>query len=189
MRGVLMHDARAQGVHDQLMRWADEAQWIFQEGPSIGDSVGQVKFWRRGRLEEGRVEASVDVDLGQVVAHSADQLDAPMPELKGRNGYPVLARQVACTWHVCPPVLSANAKERKKPVKDSDKGSNKERTRLKRSSKARIKVKRKWLMTFLCTKSREGGLWLLWRSRGSWSWQGKSCVKWGRVPLWWTGSR
>ena len=137
--GVLMHDARAQGVHDQLMRWADEAQWIFQEGPSIGDSVGQVKFWRRGRLEEGRVEASIDVDLGLVVAHSADQLDAPMPELKGGDGYPVPARQVACTWHVCPPVLAANARERKKLVKDSDKGNNKDKGKDKEKAQGKDK--------------------------------------------------
>lgn len=127
--GVLMDDARVQGVRDQLMRWSGEAQWVFERSPSIGDSVGQVRVWRGGRLEDMQIEEADSVDLGQVVANSADELDASMPDLKGENDYPFLARQVFCTWHVVPPVLAGKAKERKMPGEGKDKRKDKSKDR------------------------------------------------------------
>lgn len=123
--GLKLDENRAVEVFDRLHFWMESAPWKLYLQPKLGDIVGQVRFWIRGRLtDDFKVLPSTNKALGEAIAQSAGELDAPRPPLPEGGDLPqLLAHQVRCLWTVVAPVLASNAKEILKPaIGDADPG-------------------------------------------------------------------
>lgn len=113
--GVRLSGSRADEVLARLTRWAEGAEWRLAPAPMLGDASGKVSLWQDGKLVDGEVRPSADVDLGSVTAESAHELTAQRPETRNIGSLP-LAHELRCTWTVAAPLLAANAKEERRPV-------------------------------------------------------------------------
>ena len=119
--GVRLDGDRAREVHSRLDRWSRAARWELSASPVLGDVAGEAFVWRKGRLNEIRVQSEYRVDLGDLVAESADRLDAaPHPALPFAGDMPEPAHDIVYEWRVRAPALAANAK----PVLSSFNGKN-----------------------------------------------------------------
>lgn len=114
--GVRLSGSRADEVLARLTRWADGAEWRLAAAPTLGDASGKVVLWQGGRLVDGVVHSSADVDLGTVIASSAHELMAERPATPNTGSLPRLAHELRCTWTVAAPLLAAKAKEVRRPV-------------------------------------------------------------------------
>jgi cardiolipin synthase len=113
--GLLMQDGRALDVHRVLNTWAEQANWELRMQPSIGDVVGLAKVWRGQKLEDMEIKEVETVDLGTVVAASAEDLAAAVPVWPQASGVTKPARQLRCKWRVEAPVLAPKADEVRRP--------------------------------------------------------------------------
>jgi cardiolipin synthase len=119
--GVRLSGSRADEVLARLTRWADGAEWRLAAAPTLGDASGKVTLWQGGRLVDGVVHPSADVDLGTVTASSAHELMAQRPATPNTGSLPRLAHELRCTWLVAAPLLAAEAKEVRRPVDGEEK--------------------------------------------------------------------
>ena len=110
--GVTLNGDCALEVRERLLGWSDVAHWELLASPVIGDLSGAARIWQDSRLELTNVKAEACIDLGTVIAESADELDdtAPPPLPPGGN-MPELAYEVVYEWRVQAPVLAANSKQ------------------------------------------------------------------------------
>lgn len=118
--GVRLSDGRAQEVLERLEGWRGAAAWRLDPKPRLGALSGAVMLWQRGQLVEAEIKASIDVDLGAVMAASAASLEAPRPALSENGELPRLAHELRCTWQVVAPTLASKAKERRRPAEGKD---------------------------------------------------------------------
>lgn len=118
--GVRLADGRAQEVFERLMGWSGVAAWRLESKPRLGALSGRVMLWQRGKLVDAEINASLDINLGEVTAASAAVLEAPRPALPANGEPPRLAHEIHCTWQVVAPTLAAKAKERLRPAAAKD---------------------------------------------------------------------
>ncbi len=116
--GVRLDDHRAEFLHKCLRDWETQAPWELYPEPALGEIDGEIIVWMAGEFQNKKVEVSSDLELDNIVADSADDLERPMPPLEKPKGpLPRMAHKLRCHWTVTPPVLHPKAKEYKKPVK------------------------------------------------------------------------
>ncbi len=117
--GVRLSGSRAGEVLERLTRWAEGAPARLVPAPTLGEASGWVKLWHDGKLVDGEVSPSLDVDLGTVLATSAHELSSPRPPLPPAKGLPRLAHELRWTWTVVAPELAPKAVElRRAPQSD-----------------------------------------------------------------------
>jgi cardiolipin synthase len=119
--GVRLSGSRADEVLARLTRWAEGAEWRLAAAPTLGDASGKVTLWQGGKLVDGEVRPSADVDLGTVTASSAHELMAQRPAAPNTGSLPRLAHELRCTWTVAAPLLAAKAKEVRRPIDGEEK--------------------------------------------------------------------
>lgn len=117
--GVRLRGGRADEILLRLSRWQSMASWQLFPKPRLGDVVGVAKLWRGVQFDDVEVCPEKDVYLGNVIADSAEALQAPRPDLPKESGLS-LAHQLKCAWTVSAPVLAAKSKEQKRQGKDED---------------------------------------------------------------------
>ena len=119
--GVRLTGGRAAEVRSRLTRWAEGAEWRLAVAPMLGDASGKVMLWQRGKLLDGVVQPSVDVELGTVTASSAHELMAQRPVVPSAGQISRLGHELRCTWAVVPPLLAPKAKEVLQPTEGKEK--------------------------------------------------------------------
>lgn len=112
--GVHLSDGRAQEVFERLEGWHYAAAWRLDPMPRLGTLSGAVRLWQGEQLVDANIKASIDVDLGKVVAASATTLEAPRPAIFEKGELPRLAHELRCTWLVVAPTLAPKAKEQRR---------------------------------------------------------------------------
>ena len=73
--GVTLNGERALEVQERLLGWSDVAHWELLASPVIGGLSGEARVWQDSQLEETNIKAESHIDLGTVIAESADKLD------------------------------------------------------------------------------------------------------------------
>ncbi len=119
--GVRLTGSRAAELLARLTRWAEGAEWRLAAAPTLGDASGKVLLWQGGKLVDGEVRPSADVDLGTVTASSAHELVAQRPATPSTGSVPRLAHELRCTWTVAAPLLASKAKEVRRPIDGEEK--------------------------------------------------------------------
>ncbi len=104
--GVLLDQARASDLHRLLEHWVDLAPYEFALSRKLADG-GRSVILTNGKPVQHEIPAMVTLDLGTVVAPSADEMtatpDPPIPQ-------DVLAQAIHARWTVEPPVLGPKAR-------------------------------------------------------------------------------
>lgn len=113
--GLSLSDERANGVRQVLESWVASAVWELQLQPLLGDAAGVVRVWRAGKLEDQEIREVDSVDLGTVVAESADDLASAQPTASPMGPASSFAKKMRLTWRVEPPVLAPKAEEVRRP--------------------------------------------------------------------------
>jgi cardiolipin synthase len=119
--GIRITGNRASEVLERLDRWAEGSEWRLATAPTLGDASGKVMVWQGGKLVDGEIRPTADVDLGTVTATSAHELIAQRPATPNTGSLPRLAHELRCTWTVVPPLLAPKAKEVPMPVDGEEK--------------------------------------------------------------------
>lgn len=94
--GAVLEGARAGVVNAELAAWAEGAPFALETGLRIGDVRGKVKLWGGRSLDDVEVDEVRELDLGRIVAPSAERLDATPPLPAPRPGK--LAHRTVTRW-------------------------------------------------------------------------------------------
>lgn len=121
--GVRLTGERVRELERRLVVWSQRAPWRLDLTPELGAIRGNAHVWVGGELREVKVTETMELDLGEVIAESADRLDAPRPGIPEDGSLPHLAHELRCSWRVAAPKLSPQAKEVFQPTQeDTDAG-------------------------------------------------------------------
>lgn len=108
--GVYLQGSRAVQLEKNLTHWCAKALWRLECQPALGNVNGHARLWVKNKLEDIEIHKSIEVDLGEQTASSADELIIEMPALETTGVLPHPAHEVVCTWTVSAPILQKNAK-------------------------------------------------------------------------------
>jgi len=100
--GVFLPDERATAVKHILQTWQQQAPWQLLPQPILKDlPIGEITLWRQGKLQQEKMLSIKEVQLGELTADSAEQLDLPKPQYKNA----ALAYELRYHWKVSAPKL------------------------------------------------------------------------------------
>jgi cardiolipin synthase len=115
--GVFLAYERATAVKHILQTWQQQAPWQLLPQPILRDlPVGEVTLWRQGQLQQEKMLSSKEVQLGELTADSAEQLELPKPPDKNHTAENALAYELRYHWKVSAPRLNDKAKEVKQDI-------------------------------------------------------------------------
>jgi len=110
--GVFLPDERATAVKHILQTWQQQAPWQLLPQPILKDlPVDEVILWRQGQLRKENMLSIKEVQLGELTAESAEQLDLPKPQDKNHTAENALAYELRYHWKVSAPKLDKKSKE------------------------------------------------------------------------------
>ena len=109
--GLRLDGKRAEELRMRLDRWSNQAVWEFHRAPVLGEVDGPVRVWHKNRFQDPEVKPRISVDLGEVIATSALDLEAPKSVRQRTNGVLRPAHELECRWRVRAPKLHPKAKE------------------------------------------------------------------------------
>ncbi|EDN71561.1 hypothetical protein BGP_5877 [Beggiatoa sp. PS] len=124
--GVFLRDERATAVKQILQTWQQQAPWQLLPQPVLGDlPVGEVllgddehiRLWqKRDNPFLEKILTVKEVQLGELTAESAEQLELPKPPDQNHTADNALAYELRYHWEVSAPRLNDKAKEVKRTV-------------------------------------------------------------------------
>jgi len=108
---------RATAVKHILQTWQQYAPWQLLPQPILKDlPVGEVTLWQQAQLRKEKMLSVKKVQLDELTADSAEQLDLPKPQDKNRTAKNALAHELRYHWEVSAPRLNDKAKEVKRMI-------------------------------------------------------------------------
>ncbi|NVZ67189.1 hypothetical protein HX867_34320, partial [Pseudomonas gingeri] len=101
--GALLDVRQAEELKVRLEHWQNIAPWHLLPAPTLGDLSGEVQLWRNGQLNRVQILTEAEVNLGEVVAQSAHQLETPRPGVSTPSQRDDPAHQLKCCWTATAP--------------------------------------------------------------------------------------
>jgi cardiolipin synthase len=115
--GVFLPDERATAVKHILQTWQQHAPWQLLPQPILNDlPVGEVTLWQQAQLQKEKRLSIKEVQLGELTAESAEQLDLPKPSDKNHTAENALAYELRYHWEVSAPRLNDKANSVKRTI-------------------------------------------------------------------------
>ncbi|MCV4263500.1 phospholipase D-like domain-containing protein [Pseudomonas capsici] len=119
--GALLDVRQAEELKVRLEHWQNIAPWHLLPAPTLGDLSGEVQLWRNGQLNRVQVLTEAEVNLGEVVAQSAHQLETPRPGVSTPSQSDDPAHQLKCCWTATAPYSHPKASPQMRPAQGNEK--------------------------------------------------------------------